>query len=95
MFSRAGKDINLNLDLNVQQLQLHSIEGALASAITNASGAIDGQVQIRGTTAKPSINGGLNFDKASFVLTPLGSRFNIDNQKICSNYKGFLFDHLK
>jgi Uncharacterized protein conserved in bacteria len=91
----AGKDINLNLDVNVRQLQLHTLEGAMASAITSASGAIDGQVKIRGTTAAPSINGGLNFDKASFVLTPLGSRFNIDNQKIAVSDKGFVFDQFK
>ncbi|MFL5787135.1 MAG: translocation/assembly module TamB domain-containing protein [Flavisolibacter sp.] len=87
-----GSDINLNLDLAVRQLQLHTLEGAMASAITNASGAIDGAVKIRGTASKPSIQGDLNFDKAAFVLTPLGSKFSIDNQKISVTENGFIFN---
>jgi hypothetical protein len=89
----VSNDINLNLDLAVQQLQLHSIEGALASAITNASGSINGHVRIRGSASKPAIQGDLNFDKSSFVLTPLGSRFNIDNQKISVTENGFVFNN--
>jgi translocation and assembly module TamB len=92
-FAPVGKDIDLNLDLNVRALQLHSMEGALASAITNASGAVNGSVQIRGTTSKPSIKGDLNFDKASFSLTMLGSQFKIDNEKLSVTENGFVFNN--
>ncbi|GAC1707277.1 MAG: hypothetical protein NVS9B7_19480 [Flavisolibacter sp.] len=91
-FEPAGKDINLNLDLAVRQLQLSSLNGAMASAITNASGTINGAVAIKGTTSKPEINGDLNFNKAKFNLTALGSQFNIDNQKIAVTQNGLNFN---
>lgn len=92
-FAPTGNDVALDLDLNVRALQLHSMEGALASAITNASGAVNGSVRIEGTAAKPSINGALNFDKASFALSMLGSQFRIDQEKIAVSQDGFVFDN--
>jgi hypothetical protein len=43
-FAMAGKDIDLNVDLNVQAFQLHTMEGALAP-IKNASGAVNGKLR--------------------------------------------------
>ena len=91
-FAPVGNDVDLDLDLNVKQLQLNTIEGALANVISNASGAINGTVRIRGTTTKPDIKGDLNFNNASFALTILGSQFRIDNEKIAVTENGFVFD---
>lgn len=92
-FAPAGKDLALDMNLNVRNLELHSMEGAMASAITNASGAVNGTIRITGTSAKPVVNGDLNFNKASFALTPLGSQFKIDNEKITVTQDGFVFNN--
>ena len=92
-FATVGKDVDLNLDLNVRALQLHTMEGALASAIKNASGAVNGNVSIRGTVNNPSVQGSLNFDKASFALTPLGSQYYLDNQKLSVTNDGLSFNN--
>jgi len=92
-FTTASNDVNLNLDLDVRALQLHSMEGPLAGAIKNASGALNGNISIRGTATNPVVQGGLNFDKASFALTPLGSQFHLDNQKLAVNPDGFVFNN--
>jgi hypothetical protein len=92
-FATVGKDINLNLDLNVRALQLHTMEGAMAGAIKNASGAVNGNVSIRGNVSNPAIQGSLNFDKTSFALTPLGSQFYLDNQKLSVTPDGFAFNN--
>jgi translocation and assembly module TamB len=92
-FAMAGSDVDLNLDLNVRALQLHTLEGALASAIKNASGTVNGSVAIRGSVNNPSVQGTLNFDKASFALTPLGSQFYLDNQKLSVTQDGFVFNN--
>ena len=92
-FAMVGKDVDLNLDLNVRAVQLHTMEGALASAIKNASGAINGNVAIRGSINNPSVQGTLNFDKASFALTALGSQFYLDNQKLSVTGDGFVFNN--
>ena len=92
-FAMAGKDVDLNLDLNIRALQLHTLEGALVSAIKNVSGALNGNVAIRGSVNNPSVQGTLNFDKASFALTPLGSQFYLDNQKLSVTQDGFVFNN--
>ncbi len=88
----ANATTNLNLDLNVRAIQLHSIEGATGGAIRNATGAINGTVAIRGTADKPLINGNLNFDRSSFVLSMLGSQFNLDKQSIAVTNDGLTFN---
>jgi translocation and assembly module TamB len=92
-FATIGKDINLNLDLNVRALQLQTMEGAMASAIKNATGAINGNISIRGSVNNPAVQGSLNFDKASFALTPLGSQFYLDNQKLSVTNDGLTFNN--
>jgi hypothetical protein len=92
-FAPVGKDINLDLDLDVRQMQLNTMEGAFAGFLTNASGFINGKVRIAGTTAKPQVKGDLNFNKASFALNMLGSQFRIDNEKLSVSEHGFVFDN--
>jgi hypothetical protein len=89
---QGEKDIALNLDLAIRQMQLATMEGAFAGMIKNASGSVNGNISINGTANKPIINGPLNFDKASFALTALGSQFRIDGEKINVTENGFHFD---
>ncbi len=92
-FAPSAAGMDLDLDLDVRTLQLNTLEGAMASAITNASGAINGRVSINGTTAKPDIDGKLNFDQASFSLTMLGSQFRINNESLQVTNDGLAFDN--
>jgi translocation and assembly module TamB len=92
-FAPVGNDVNLDLNLDVRALQLHTLEGAMASAINNASGSINGKVKIAGTASKPDINGDLNFNNASFAITMLGSRFKVDNEKISVTNDGLTFNN--
>ena len=88
----TGKTIDLNLELNIRALQLHTLEGAMAGAIDNAAGAINGNVSVRGSLDKPDLNGSLNFDKASFVIAPLGSQFHLSDQKLSVANDAFTFN---
>lgn len=90
---QGNKDIALNLDLAVRQLQLATMQGAFGNMIRNASGAVNGTISIRGTTSEPKINGPLNFDKASFAISALGSQFRMDGEKITVTQNGFHFDN--
>jgi translocation and assembly module TamB len=92
-FTPLANDIKLDLDLAVRSLQLNTMEGALATAITNASGYVDGTVSINGTTTKPLVRGDLNFNNASFMITMLGSQFRIDKEKLSVTENGFVFDN--
>ncbi|HEU4472277.1 MAG TPA: translocation/assembly module TamB domain-containing protein, partial [Flavisolibacter sp.] len=91
-FSPSGNDLNLDLNLVVRQLQLSTLEGPSAGAITNASGGLNGNVRIGGTASDPSVQGSLNFDQASFALSMLGSQFRIDNESLSVTENGLIFD---
>jgi len=86
------KDIALDLDLAVKQIQLATIEGTFGNMIKNASGSVNGNISIRGTINEPKIDGPINFDKASFATTILGSQYRIDGEKINVTENGFHFD---
>ncbi|HET6769516.1 MAG TPA: translocation/assembly module TamB domain-containing protein [Chitinophagaceae bacterium] len=92
-FAPQGEnDIALDLDLAVRQLQLATLEGAFGNMIKNASGGVNGNITIKGTAKEPKINGPINFDKASFATTILGSQYRIDGEKINVTENGFQFD---
>jgi hypothetical protein len=46
-FTTLEKNIDLNLDLNVRALQLHTMEGPFSGVLKNAFGAVNGNVSIR------------------------------------------------
>ena len=92
-FAPQGEnDIALDLDLAIRQMQLSTIEGAFGEMIKNASGTVNGNISINGTVNQPTINGPINFNKASFATTVLGSQFKIDGEKINVTENGFHFD---
>lgn len=88
-----ANDTKLNLDLNVKTLQLRTVEALTAGAIRNTSGALNGSVAIRGSVNQPALNGDLNFGKASFALSMLGSQFHLDDQKISVTNDGITFSN--
>jgi len=93
-FAPQGEnDIALNLDLAIRQMQLATMEGAFGGMIKNASGSLNGNVKIKGTTSEPKIDGPINFDKTSFALTMLGSQYRIDGEKVDVTENGFQFDN--
>lgn len=86
------KDIAIDLAVAVRNLELSSMEGALATAFKNASGTINGNIAVSGTSAKPDIQGELAFNKARFNTVFLGGDFTIDNEKLKVTPDGFFFD---
>jgi len=91
-FLPQGKDIALNLDLDVRKIDLKTMEGALATFVKSASGAINGNVSIKGTTTKPNINGKLNFDNAVVTTIFTGGPLSINNEQLLVTEEGFVFD---
>ncbi|HVG40122.1 MAG TPA: translocation/assembly module TamB domain-containing protein, partial [Chitinophagaceae bacterium] len=87
-----GADVALNLDLAIRKIELASVEGALKDFVKTASGSINGNVAIRGTTAKPSVVGDINFNKATLTTVAVGGPLTIDNEKISVTENGFVFD---
>lgn len=90
--ARQG-NVGLDMNLDIRRLELNSMEALMGGLLANSSGFINGNVKIAGTSSSPDIDGNLNFNNTSFVLGPLGSRFNVDNERINVTNNGFVFDN--
>lgn len=77
-----GNDIALNLDLAVRRLELNTFEGAMKDFITSASGGVNGNVALRGTTAAPKIDGRINFDNVAISTLAIGGPLRVDNESL-------------
>lgn len=90
----SGPDNNSRFELNadIHQLQLNSLQGASNNAIRDATGMVNGKLAINGTMDKPQVNGNINFNKTRFNLGLLNSYFSIDQEKITFTKDGIGFD---
>jgi hypothetical protein len=77
-----GEDVALNLDLAIRKLQLSTFKGATKDFLTDASGALTGNVSIRGNTSKPAIDGKINFDDVSITTAAIGGPFKVDKESL-------------
>ena len=78
--------------LDIRKLPLTTAQAFSGGAIRDASGAVNGQFNIAGSTDKPSVDGELNFDKAAFNLSMLNNIFRGDREKIAVNKEGIRFN---
>jgi translocation and assembly module TamB len=81
-----------DLDLNVVNLPMATVEAFSNGAIRSASGNLKGNFDITGTVSDPDIRGEMNFDKASFNVAQFNSHFRIDGEQISVNNQGIVFD---
>ncbi|WP_462264707.1 translocation/assembly module TamB domain-containing protein [Mucilaginibacter sp.] len=82
----------LDMNLNIVNLGMKSIEGFSFGSLKNASGNITGALKITGTTAAPAVRGDINFNKVAFNVAMLNSYFTMPNESITFNNDGILFN---
>lgn len=88
--SETNAQLNLQLDLN--KLELTTLEKLSGDVLKNSKGYLAGNLEIEGTTAKPQFNGEINFHETDFTLKMLDTPFKIDNEKIVLNNNGIYFN---
>ena len=102
--SGEGNDVNLlgtykindssfDLDLDMNKLNIKSIQGFSMGNITEGTGYLSGNFKITGNTDAPKLNGELNFNEAGFRTTKLNSYFKIPNEKIKFQNEVIAFDN--
>lgn len=72
----------LNLDLDINQLDLDAINKFTSGAITNTSGYLSGNFEVKGTTADPVYEGILEFHDTEFSIAALSAPFAISGEQI-------------
>ncbi|MEO9891046.1 translocation/assembly module TamB domain-containing protein [Aurantibacter sp.] len=82
----------LNLDLNLNQIELKTIEGFTSGIIKDSQGAISGKINVSGTPTSPSYFGDINFNNTQFNISSLNSVFKISEETLKINTEGVYFD---
>ena len=83
---------SFDMDLDMQKLNLKSIEGFTMGNITQSSGFLSGKFKIQGTAAAPKVLGDLQFNDIAFRVTQFNSYFKSINEKVIVNDSGIVFD---
>ncbi|PWA04674.1 hypothetical protein DB895_10440 [Flavobacterium psychrotolerans] len=83
---------SFDMDLDMQHLNLKSLQGFTLGNLTQSSGFLSGKFKIKGTAKEPKINGDLQFNDIAFRVTQLNSYFKSMNDKVVVNENGIVFD---
>lgn len=83
---------NFDLDLDMQRLQMTSVQAFSMGQLSKSSGYLSGKLKITGTANDPNINGDLVLNDAKFTITELNSALSVSDEKISFNNEGILFD---
>jgi hypothetical protein len=78
---RASDD-NLNLDLDMQKLNLKSVQGFSMGNVTDGAGYFTGQFKVSGHPVNPKFIGDLEFHDIGFTAIKLNAKFKSINDKI-------------
>ncbi|RYD94060.1 MAG: translocation/assembly module TamB, partial [Sphingobacteriales bacterium] len=81
-----------DMDLNIVNLSMQSIQGFSFGAIRNSTGNITGALKITGTTDAPAVRGDINFNKVGFNVSMLNSYFSMPKESITFNNDGIRFN---
>jgi autotransporter translocation and assembly factor TamB len=79
---------NFNLNLDINKLNMSSLQAFTFGEIKEGSGYLSGQFKITGTPADPNVNGNLKFNDVAFRVTQLNSYFKSINETVAINDRG-------
>ncbi len=86
-------NIPMNLNLTTQNLSLAALQPLIKDVISEASGAINASLNLKGSFAEPVVNGEIGFDKTMAYIEPIQTKFQIDKQKILFRGDEVLFNN--
>lgn len=89
IYQNSNQSFDLNLNLN--QLNLASIQPFTVEQLTKSSGHVSGKFKVKGTVDQPKIIGDLQFHNGALTVTKLNSAFELLNDKITFTEEGLEF----
>lgn len=85
-------DGNLDFNLDVNKLNIKSIQGFSMGNLTEGTGYLAGNFKITGTSDAPKVNGELDFKNTGFRVTKFNSYFKTEEEKITLQNDVITFD---
>jgi hypothetical protein len=90
-YTKAANALDLNL--NIDKIDLKSLESLSMGQIKKGSGTITGALTIKGSTAAPKVLGDIKFNQAAFTATYVNSYFRMPNETISFTDRGVDFNN--
>lgn len=87
-----NEEKQFDADLDLQRLNMASLQAFTAGNITKSSGSITGAIKLSGNFKEPTWNGNLNFDSTKFTVVQTGVPYKINKQKVVLNYPVISFN---
>ena len=81
----------LNLNADITNLNIATLQGFTEGIVDDLDGSATGNMRITGTLENPKVLGQLNFNKAQFNLTTLGSVFTLQDERLVFAEEGIRF----
>lgn len=88
----AISDGNLDFNLDMNKLNIKSIQGFSMDNIKEGTGYLSGNFKITGNSTAPKVNGELNFNDTGFKVTKFDSFFKTKQEKITLQNDVITFD---
>lgn len=85
-----GNNFDMKLDINT--LNLKSIEGVTMNNVRNSSGNLKGNLVIKGATSSPKITGDIRTENLTTTISMLGAAFRMPDEHIQFSNNGIVFD---
>jgi hypothetical protein len=85
-------DSTINANVNINNLNMASIEAFTFGNVSRMHGSADGKFTITGTTAKPKVLGNLHFNDAGGTITYVGARLRMPDENILLDDRGIQFN---
>jgi hypothetical protein len=86
-------DDGLNMNLDIQKLNLKSIQGFSMDNVTDGTGYFSGSFKVSGTTSNPKLIGDLQFNEIGFKATKLNANFKSINDKMAFMDNAIVLDN--
>lgn len=92
-FYYTNKEDALDFNLNIDKIDLKSLQSLSMGQIKNGSGTISGQLDIKGSTSAPKVLGDIKFNQAAFTATYVNSYLRMPNETISFTNQGIDFNN--
>jgi translocation and assembly module TamB len=91
-YNAEGKEPDLNFLMDIQHLNLTTVEPYLFGQVTQMSGALSGKINITGTTASPDLKGAVDFNTCAFKPKIVDSYLHVENGRMLLESKKIHFN---
>ena len=104
-FVKEGKDIFvlqgdykdveeglLDMNMTLEHFPLNMANGFIPDQLVGLEGDVDGELEVKGTTVKPLVNGELMLDSVFMSSEMYGVRFRFDNRPVAIKNSSMRFD---